>query len=287
MEAPVPRLFICLVCTIALCIASTARADYEWSLLKDIPLAGSPRDVAVSADGTTAFVLCDTDIVVVSLGGRTVTGMLSVGGGYDRIAVTPAGDMLILTRAGGNQVSLVQVTQVYDIPPGASPVIGNPQAPVMLTAFLDFQCPYCSKAYPLLEQTLAKYPDTVKLVIKHFPLKFHAAAEPAARAALAAARQQKYREFCSLLMQQSGRLSEEAIRQAAQQTGLDMTRFDADLQDIGLRRQIASDKTDGSRCRVRGVPAIFVNGRPIQSYTIESLSAMIDKERAPKRSTRK
>lgn len=278
MEGPARRSFICVLCTCALCVTTSARADYEWSLIKDIPLAGNPRDVAVSADGTTAFVLCDTGIAVVSPGGGTVTDTFSVGGDYDRIAVTPAGDTLVLTKAGGRQVSLVQVTQVYDIPVGASPVIGNPQAPVMVAAFLDYQCPYCSKAYPLLAQILDKYPDKVKLVIKHFPLRFHAAAEPAARAALAAARQHKYRELSALLMQQSGRLSEQAIRQAAHQTGLDMNRFDADMQDIGLRRQIASDKTDGSRCRVRGVPAIYINGRPIQSYTIESLSALIERE---------
>lgn len=276
--------FIPIFFASALFPVSSSSADYEWSLLKAIALQERPRDVAVSPDGATAYVLCDTRIEIVSVGGRRIMGFLPVGKGYSRISVTPAGDMLLLTESEKKQISILQVVQVFDISPGNSPLIGNPDAPVMLTAFLDFQCPYCSKAYPLLEQALVKYPRDVKVVIKHYPLKFHAAAEPAAKAALAAARQNKYKELSNLMMQQSGKLSDQAIRMAAQQTGLDMERFDSDVKDVEIRRQIAADMADGSRCNVRGVPSIFINGRPIKSYTVENLSVVIEQELNKKKS---
>jgi protein-disulfide isomerase len=260
---------------LTLILAGTCYAEMEWSVLRDIALPDTPRDVAVSFDGTTAYVLCDTSIQIVSLGDRKITGSLPVGGGYSRVAITPSGDELLLTGSEKKQLTVMQVAQVYDIPVGTSPVIGPEKASVTVTAFLDYQCPYCSKAYPLLEQLLGKFPNDAKLVIKHYPLKFHKSAEPASIAALAAARQNKYREFSALLMQNSSQLSEQAIRQAAQQTGLNMEQFDADGRDPAIKKQITDDMGLAARCNVRGVPSIYINGRPIKSYSIESLSDMV------------
>ena len=77
-------------------------------------------------------------------------------------------------------------SSVYDIPIGNSPVRGNKNAPVTIVEFSDFQCPYCSKAQPVLEAVLKAYPEDVKLVFKNYPLPFHKQARNAARASLAA-----------------------------------------------------------------------------------------------------
>jgi len=284
MKHTQPHIFMTLLIAAALSIAVSAHAGMEWSVIKDIALLDTPRDVAVTLDGTTAYVLCDTSIQIISINERRSTGSMPVGGGYSRIAITPSGDELIVTGTEKKQVSIIQVSQVYDIPQGTSPVIGNPKSPVTLTAFLDYQCPYCSKSYPLLEQTLAKYPNDVKLIIKHFPLKFHNVAETAAIAALAAVRQNKYKELSSMMMQQSSKLSEQAIRQCAQQAGLNMEQFDSATKDPAIMKQITDDMNVGGKCNVRGVPSIYINGMPIKSYTIESLSGMIDKELKKKKS---
>jgi len=255
-----------------------ARAEFEWNMLQKIILDDTPRDVAVSLDGATAYVLCDKSIQIVSLSDKKVKGSIPHEGGLSRIAVSPGGDELIATDSEKKLLSIIQISQVYTIQVGASPIMGPEKAPVTITAFLDYQCPYCSKAYPLLEQILAKFPNDVQLVIKHFPLKFHKAAEPAAIAALSAAHQNKYKELSALLMQQSAKLSEQAIRQSAQQAGLNMEQFDSAVKDPAIKKQIADDMNEGGRCNVRGVPAIYINGRPIKSYTIESISAMVEQE---------
>ena len=103
-------------------------------------------------------------------------------------------------------------------------------------------------------------------------------AENAAIAALAASRQNKYRELSALMMQNYSQLSEQTIRHYAQQIGLNMESFDSAIKDPELLKQVKADLQESTRCNVSGVPSIFINGRPIKSYTVESFSEMINEE---------
>ena len=69
---------------------------------------------------------------------------------------------------------------------------GPANAPVTLTVFSDFQCPYCSRLVPFIDEVLAKNPDKVRVVFKQFPLRMHNFALPAALASLAAREQGKF-----------------------------------------------------------------------------------------------
>ena len=69
------------------------------------------------------------------------------------------------------------------------PLRGNPDAPVTIIEFSDFQCPYCARGFATVEQILEKYPDDVKFVYLHFPLGNHPWAKPAAIASVCAAQQ--------------------------------------------------------------------------------------------------
>jgi len=70
-------------------------------------------------------------------------------------------------------------TTVYDVNTGSSPVLGKADAPVTITEWSDFQCPFCAREYPKLKEILAAYPDKVRIVFKHRPLGFHKQAKPA------------------------------------------------------------------------------------------------------------
>ena len=87
----------------------------------------------------------------------------------------------------------VDPNKVYEIPIGNSAVRGPKNAPVTITMFSDFQCPFCGQAQPIVEQVLAAYPNDVNFVMKQFPLRqIHPNADAAARAAIAASRQGKF-----------------------------------------------------------------------------------------------
>jgi protein-disulfide isomerase len=69
------------------------------------------------------------------------------------------------------------------------PVRGNPDAPVTIIEFSDFQCPFCARAHTTLEQLLANNPEKVRLIYVQYPLPNHQWAEPASLSAICAGEQ--------------------------------------------------------------------------------------------------
>jgi protein-disulfide isomerase len=273
------RLFIVLCALITIfCSLSDAGAKIEWSILKNIPLDDTPRDVAITREGATAYILCSKSVQVYSIAENRITDTIPLTGEFSQLALSPDGEQLFLTRDAGKQLTIIQISQVYDIPRGTSPVIGKATAPVTVVAFLDYQCPYCSRVYPALEQLIKQRPSDVNLVIKHYPLPMHRFAEKASLAALAAARQNKYQEMTKELFSDFQNLNDENIPKHAQAAGLDVTKFNTDYNDPALKKQVEEDRQLGMNMSVRGVPALFLNGRVVKDRSVQGLSSMVDEE---------
>jgi protein-disulfide isomerase len=128
-----------------------------------------------------------------------------------------------------------------------------------------------------------RYSKDMKLVFKNFPLRNHKFAWPAAIAALAANRQGKFWELHDQLYENYNRLSEQKIRELAQQVGLDMEKFDKDMKDPELKALVERDFQEGARAGVRGIPTIFVNGRMLRNRSFQGFQAAIEKELAIER----
>ncbi len=144
-----------------------------------------------------------------------------------------------------------------------APVRGSPMAQITVVEFSDFECPYCGRAHPVLEQVLSEFEGRVRLVFKHYPLSSaHPHALPAARAAVAAGNQGKFWEMHDLLFEHQRQLEDEDIERYAASLELDMDRFRRDLAAAETQRRIEQDKRDGERAGVEGTPSFFVNGRP-------------------------
>jgi len=127
------------------------------------------------------------------------------------------------------------------------------------------------------------YPKVVKLAFKNFPLPNHKFAKLAAVAALAANRQGKFWKYHDELYKNYNRLNEEKIREIAQQVGLDMEKLDKDMKDPQIEAKIERDKREGKRAGVRGIPAVFVNGRQLRNSSFQGFQAAIEKELARER----
>ena len=128
-----------------------------------------------------------------------------------------------------------------------------------------------------------KYSKEMKLVFKNFPLRNHKFAWPAAIAAIAANKQGKFWELHDQLYENYNRLSEQKIREIAQQVGLDMEKFDKDMKDPELKAIVERDFQEGARIGVRGIPTIFVNGRQLRNRSFQGFQAAIEKELARER----
>ncbi len=130
----------------------------------------------------------------------------------------------------------------------------------------------------LLEQVLEKNPKTVKIVFKNFPIRSHKFARKAAVAALAADRQGKFWEFHDELFNNYNRLNEEKVQEIAAKLKLNKAQFEKDRKDPLLLEQVRHDFNEGIQAGVRGVPAVFVNGRKLKDRSLKKFQALIDKE---------
>jgi protein-disulfide isomerase len=142
-----------------------------------------------------------------------------------------------------------------------SRVRGDPNAPVTIIEFSDFQCPYCRQAFPILEALLAKYPGQVKLAYRDFPLRgVHPNAQIAAEAARCANEQGKFWEYHDLLFSSPDKLDRAGLLQKAQTLNLDQKSFESCLDTGKFRVSIDDDIKAGTAARVDGTPAFFING---------------------------
>ena len=123
---------------------------------------------------------------------------------------------------------------------------------------------------------LEKFPLQVKLVFKNYPLRKHAFAKKAAVAAFAARRQGKFWEYHDLLFEYGDSLSDPKFRDIARELGLDMERFEKDVNDLKIVARINQDIRLGAYMGVRGTPTVFINGNVSRARTLEALEAAVE-----------
>jgi protein-disulfide isomerase/rhodanese-related sulfurtransferase len=159
-----------------------------------------------------------------------------------------------------------------------SHVSGNPQAPVTIVEFGDFQCPACGREQEVIREIRQKYGDQICWVFRQFPIpSLHPFAEAAAMASECAADQGKFWEAVDKLYENQTDLSNDALRRYAAELGLDTERFNQCLNSEATLARVHRDLDDAHALGVRGTPSFFVNqqalGRP---PTAEELTHLID-----------
>ena len=167
--------------------------------------------------------------------------------------------------------------RTYSLPIEGSPAKGPSDAPITIVEFADYQCPFCSQAATLVQQVLEAYPQGVRVVYKQFPLvSIHQQAMPASKAALAAGKQGKFWEMHALLYQNAKQLSPEKYKELAQQLGLDMAKFETDMNSPEVAAQIDLEMKEGRAADVTGTPTIFVNGKRLMNRSLDGFKLVID-----------
>ena len=130
----------------------------------------------------------------------------------------------------------------------------------------------------MLEQLLEKYPDQVKLIFLSFPLRNHRFAKKAAVAAFAAKKQGKFWEYHDRLFANLESINDEKFLEIAREVGLDMERFEKDINDLKIVARINQDIRLGAYLEVRATPTVFINGSVSKARTLEALQADVEQE---------
>lgn len=140
---------------------------------------------------------------------------------------------------------------------------GDPDAPITIVEFSDYECPFCTRFYDdtlgLIEEN---YIDTgkVKFVYRDFPLSFHPNAQKAAEAAECAGEQDRYYEMHDLIFENGATVGVTGFKQFAEEIGLDTEEFNECLDSGAMSSEVRDDFAVGSQLGVSGTPAFFING---------------------------
>jgi protein-disulfide isomerase len=179
----------------------------------------------------------------------------------------------------GTSDAIVDLAESVD--PERDHVRGPAEAPVTLVEYGDFECPYCGRAEPAVRELLKEFGD-VRYVWRHLPLTdVHSHAQAAAEAAEAAAEQGAFWEMHDLLLDHQDELKASDLVRYAEELGLDVPRFENDVQRRAGAQHIAEDVDSADLSGVSGTPTFFINERRhYGAYDVGTLSAAVKAARA-------
>src|SRR5438477_10908777 len=145
---------------------------------------------------------------------------------------------------------------------------GNPDAPVTLEEFGDFQCPPCSNAAVFIDQLVKEYHPNLKLVFRNLPLPVHNHAREAALAAEAAGLQGRYWQMHDVLYREQAVWSKadnarELFDSYAGMIGLNLDQFKKDMDEEKTKARVESDHERGDSLGVQSTPTVFINNRQV------------------------
>ena len=172
----------------------------------------------------------------------------------------------------------------YTVDLKGAPAMGPEDATVTVVEFSDFQCPFCARVLPTLNQIRSEYGDQVRVVFKHLPLSFHQKAPAAHAASEAAHKQGKFWEMHDKIFKNQRQMSEENYVVWAGEIGLDVEEFKKDMASAAIKARVDKDVKEAGRLGVTGTPGFFINGRhmsgakPFSEFKVV-IDEEIDKER--------
>jgi protein-disulfide isomerase len=167
----------------------------------------------------------------------------------------------------------------YKADVGNSPSKGPKDALVTIVQWSDYQCPFCSRVEPTIDQVMKEYAGKVRVVWKDLPLPFHNNAVPAAIAARAAGEQGKFWPMHAKLFANQQALDRPNLEKYAQELGLNMARFKAALDAKKWESDIQAEVAAGNKIGASGTPAFFINGVSLSgAQPFDAFKAKIDQE---------
>ncbi|EFQ83324.1 Na+/H+ antiporter NhaA [Aeromicrobium marinum DSM 15272] len=163
---------------------------------------------------------------------------------------------------------------------------GRPDAPLVMVEYLDFECPFCSRMTGSVDQVSDHFGDDLVWVWRHLPLhRVHPHSQLAAQAAEAAALQGRHLEYGPLLFARQDDLTRTDLLAYAAELGLDLDRFEADLDSAAVVRRVQDDVDDADLMDLAGTPTFFIgterHSGPIDARSLITALERLRTEAAP------
>jgi protein-disulfide isomerase len=188
------------------------------------------------------------------------------------VALATIGSGAMLYRAKRPHVLSISEDKTLSAKNGAeSPHIrGNPDAPVTLEEYGDFQCPPCGMFSAFLGQLEKEYESRLRVVFRNFPLAMHEHAREAALAAEPAGFQGHFWEMHDVLYREQDTWSKapnvrELFESYAGTIGLDLDKFKNDMDSEQARARVDADRQRGESLGIQTTPTLFINNQPLET----------------------
>lgn len=168
-----------------------------------------------------------------------------------------------------------------------APSLGKQGAPVTVTEFSDFQCPFCKQFAPNMRQLEKQFGNNVYIVYRQYPIpSLHPFAIKAAEASLCANEQGKFWELHDIMFADQQKLSVSDLKETARRSGMDGKKFDSCLDTGRYTERVQNDMKEGSKAGVTGTPAVFVNGVEVPGGAVpfQTVADAVQKELAKSKS---
>jgi Na+/H+ antiporter NhaA len=148
------------------------------------------------------------------------------------------------------------------VDPERDHIRGHPDAPLTLVEYGDYECPFCSRATGSIDEVRAHFGDQLRYVWRHLPLeRVHPHAWGAAKAAEAAALQDRFLDMGVQLFANQDNLEWEDIYRYANGIGLDLERFNNDVHSPQVKHRVEDDALDAELMDLNSTPTFFVGGK--------------------------
>lgn len=157
---------------------------------------------------------------------------------------------------------------------------GPELAKVTVVEFFDPECEGCSAFYPHLKTVLNQYEGQIRFVARY--MLYHSSSHMAAMASQAASKQGKFWEYHQMLFEKQAEWGHKPSPEKqfflgyAKLLGLDLVKFEVEMQNQETSAQLSIDVADGNALGVKGTPTIFVNGQMLENLDANLLKSMIE-----------
>jgi predicted DsbA family dithiol-disulfide isomerase len=167
------------------------------------------------------------------------------------------------------------------------PSRGPANAPVTIVEFSDFECPFCSRALPAIEEVMERYPDDVRLVYRHMPLdRIHKRARVAAEASHCAHDQGQFWAYHDLIFANKNALGDEDLKRFAEELNLDVAAWEECMAEGKFADAIEADVEAARSIGITGTPAFVINGVMLSgAKPVEDFVTVIEAELKPPETT--
>ena len=189
--------------------------------------------------------------------------------------ITVVGAFLVFAIVWPQIRPIAEVVTVESSPPAIAErnTAGDPNAPIKIEEFADFQCPFCERFHEQTQPLLMEhYVDTGKVLFVYRSMGNFVSqnigggrteSQDAALAAYCAADQGKFWEmqdtlFANVLGEDIGSFTDRRLQAIAEKVGLDMTEFNSCYNSNKFADQVQQDFTDGSAAGVTGTPGFLI-----------------------------